>query len=143
MTIYFYKTNEPYGFLNNFYAASFLIYNRFWKNVEAAYQAQKTFVQQEYDAIWRCKSPKEARDLGQKVTLRLDWEQVKYQIMYDCVLAKFQQNKDLKQKLLDTGVENIVENSPIDSYWGCGSDGNGLNNLGKILVQVRERLQND
>jgi ribA/ribD-fused uncharacterized protein len=42
---------------------------------------------------------------------------------------------------LSTGDEEIVEDSPIDSYWGCGADGKGQNNLGKILMEVRSRLR--
>jgi predicted NAD-dependent protein-ADP-ribosyltransferase YbiA (DUF1768 family) len=34
-----------------------------------------------------------------------------------------------------------VENSPIDYYWGCGADGSGKNNLGLILMEVREILR--
>jgi ribA/ribD-fused uncharacterized protein len=141
MTIKFYKTNEPYGFFNNFKKAPFLIYDRWWKNVEAAYQAQKTFIQDEYDAIWKAETPREARDLGQKVTMRPDWDQVKYGVMLECVQAKFEQHKDLRDLLLSTGDEEIVEDSPIDSYWGCGADGKGQNNLGKILMEVRSRLR--
>lgn len=141
MTIKFYKTNEPYGSFNNFKKAPFFIYNRWWKNVEAAYQAQKTSVPEEYDSIWIAATPREARDLGQKVTMRPDWDQVKYNVMLECVLAKFEQHKDLQELLLSTDNEELMEDSPIDSYWGCGADGKGQNNLGKVLMEVRRRLR--
>lgn len=141
MTIKFYKTNEPYGSFNNFKKAPMFIYNRQWKNVESAFQAQKTFDVVEYDSIWKANSPREAKDLGQKVTLRPDWEKVKYQVMLECVKAKFEQHTDLQDLLLSTGDEEIVENSPIDSYWGCGADGKGQNMLGKVLMQVRDELR--
>ena len=67
---------------------------------------------------------------------------MKFHIMKECVLAKFVQHHDLRDELFTTGNEWLIEDSPVDSWWGCGSDGCGLNNLGKILVEVREELKN-
>ena len=138
--IKFYKTNETYGFLNNFKKAKMFIYDRWWKNVESAYQAQKTSDPDEYDRIWLADTPRQARDFGQLVKCRPDWNQVKVSIMEECVLAKFTQHADLKDKLLLTRGAVIIEDSPIDSFWGCGQDGLGENNLGKILMRVRDKL---
>lgn len=46
------------------------------------------------------------------------------------------QNSHLKQFLLSTGDDTIVENVP-DSYWGIGKDGNGSNVAGQILQYLR------
>lgn len=143
MTIKFYKTNEPYGFLNNFKKARMFIYGRWWNNVESPYQAQKTNIQSEYDSIWKTETPRQARDLGQQVTLRADWEAVKDQVMYECVMAKFLQHADLRTQLLETGDEILIENSPIDRYWGCGLDGTGKNMLGRTLMRVRKELHGE
>lgn len=61
-------------------------------------------------------------------------------IMRQAVLCKFQTHRDIRDILLSTGNAEIVENSPIDFYWGCGADGSGKNMLGKILVEVRDVL---
>jgi len=143
MTIKFYKSNPPHGYLNNFYPARMYIYGRWWATVEHAYQAQKTLVLEEYDGIWQAKTPRESRDLGQKVTMRNDWDTIKYAVMKDCVRAKFLQHSTIRMQLLNTGDEDIVEDSPIDYYWGCGADGTGKNMLGKILVEIREELSDD
>jgi ribA/ribD-fused uncharacterized protein len=63
--------------------------------------------------------------------------------MHQCVLAKFVQHKDLREQLLATGTEDIVEDSDIDAWWGRGPDNNGLNNLGRILMHVRELLKGE
>ncbi len=72
-----------------------------------------------------------------------DWEVAKRGIMLAIVKQKFEKNADLATKLLDTGDEVIVEgNDWGDRYWGVdpiGSD-NGENNLGKIIMQVRDEL---
>lgn len=141
MVIKFYTSAEPYGYLNNFKKSPMYVYDHWWKNVEAAYQAQKTFVKKEYNEILLASHPREARDLGQLVTVRPDWDEVKVSVMYNCVLAKFVQNLDFRTRLFATGDEEIAEDSPIDSFWGLGPNGDGLNNLGKILVKVRNNLR--
>ena len=141
MTIKFYTSAEPYGYLNNFKKSPMFIYGRWWKNVESAYQAQKTIIPEEYDKIWLAKHPREARNLGQTVHIRKDWDEIKISVMYECVLAKFVQNQEFRNRLFSTGDEEIAEDSPIDSFWGLGPNGNGQNNLGIILMKVRSLLR--
>jgi hypothetical protein len=140
MTIKFYQTKAEYGFLNNFYRAKMEIYGKIWDTVEHAYQAQKTTIPGEITKIWAAATPREARNIGQLVQMRPDWDQVKYSVMKECVKAKFLQHSDLKEKLIATGNEEIIEDSPIDWYWGCGKDGSGQNMLGKILMEVRSEI---
>ena len=73
--------------------------------------------------------------------LRPDWEQVKDDVMEKAVLQKFKAHADIRDILLATGDEALVENSPVDYYWGCGKDGSGKNKLGQILMAVRETLR--
>lgn len=143
MAIKFYKTHESHGFLNNFKKAPFSLYGHTWNNVETPYQFKKTFDPEEKKAFFEAKTPREARDLGQKVTIRPDWDQARLFIMYECVRAKFEQNLDLKEQLLATGDEELIEDSPIDYYWGCGADGSGKNMLGKVLMFVRTELRDE
>lgn len=72
--------------------------------------------------------------------LREDWEEVKDEVMYEAVLAKFKQHADIRDLLLGTGDAEIIERTENDRYWGDGGDGNGLNRLGEILMTVREEL---
>lgn len=60
--------------------------------------------------------------------------------MRRAVLRKFETHADIRAILLATGDEEIIENSPTDYYWGCGTDGSGRNMLGQILMQVRRLL---
>jgi len=139
--IKFYTSAEPYGYLNNFKKSPMFIYGRWWKNVESAYQSQKTLNFEEFNKILSTKHPREARDLGQLVQLRDDWNEIKIPTMYECVLAKFVQNHDFRERLFSTGIEEIAEDSPVDYFWGLGADGSGENNLGKILMIVRDKLR--
>lgn len=54
-----------------------------------------------------------------KHPLRSDWEEVKDKIMQQAVLRKFETHTDIREILLATSDELIVENSPIDYYWGA------------------------
>ncbi len=72
--------------------------------------------------------------------MRDDWEAVKEDVMINALRKKFQ-SPELRQMLLSTGKQELIENSPYDRYWGCGRDGRGNNRLGKLLMQVREELR--
>jgi ribA/ribD-fused uncharacterized protein len=89
------------------------------------------------------KTPKQAAEMGRdrKRPLRADWEQVKDEVMRQAVRQKFRTHKDIRQLLLDTGDEELIENAPGDYYWGCGADGSGKNMLGKILMEVRAEMR--
>ena len=65
---------------------------------------------------------------------------------------KFSQNEDLKKFLLATGDLILVEASPWDAIWGCGTGPDddttfdpkqwqGENLLGKALMKTREFLR--
>lgn len=77
------------------------------------------------------------------ISIRIDWDSVKDQVMRCVVFLKFSQNPQLKRLLLNTGNKYIIENSPRDSYWGCGKDGTGKNMLGIILMETRAGFLNE
>ena len=143
MTIKFYKIKDPHGYMGNFWKARFFVYGRWWDNVEAAFQAQKTPVEAEVLAIQNASKPMEARNLGQKCVLRENWDEIKRSVMKECCMAKFLQHADLRKQLIETGNEDLIEDSKIDWWWGCGADGKGRNELGKILMEVREELKGE
>lgn len=61
--------------------------------------------------------------------------------MTELARAKAAQNEDVREMLLKTGTKRIVENSPWDDFWGIGPNGDGQNQVGKILMQVRDELK--
>ena len=71
---------------------------------------------------------------------RNDWEEVKEEIMFKALQAKFTQHDKLKQLLVGTKNRQLVERSPYDSYWGDGGDGSGKNRLGVLLMRLRDDL---
>ncbi|WP_257042091.1 NADAR family protein [Streptomyces sp. TLI_55] len=75
--------------------------------------------------------------------LRRDWERVKDDVMRRAVATKFRAHDDIRQILLSTDDEEIVEDTTTDHYWGQGRSGNGKNMLGKILMRTRSRLRTE
>lgn len=146
MTIRFYRVQDPYGCLSNFSPHKIKLDGCYWPTVEHYYQAQKFVGTATPDLVHRihqAPTPEVAAELGRHsgCPLRSDWEQVKTQVMYQAVLTKFLTHQDIQAVLLATGNEDIVEASPTDTFWGCGADGQGRNQLGKVLMQVRQEIQ--
>jgi N-glycosidase YbiA len=146
MTIYFYKLSDPYGCFSNFSPHPIAVDGSDWQTVEHYYQAQK-FVDTENERLIQvirdAQTPMEAAQIGRDRTLKLrcDWEEVKQQVMWQGVLTKFLTHNDIQAILLETGDRLIVEDSPTDYYWGCGQDKTGQNQLGKILMNVRQEIR--
>lgn len=100
------------------------------------------------------KNPKTAKALGRKVKNYDDkvWNEKRFDVMLDANMYKYTQNAELNSLILDPQFDGkkFVEASPLDGIWGikCGeeealddeSNWKGLNLLGKVLDEVRNRL---
>lgn len=129
-----------YYFLSNFFEISVTYDGITYQNNEAAFQAQKCLNYEDRKQFSHL-NPIEAKHLGRRVSLRPDWERVKMQEMTNIVHEKFEQNKDLGQKLLDTDSAYLEEgNNWGDRIWGT-VNGNGQNLLGQILMEEREKIK--
>ena len=132
--------NRKYFFLSNFYECPVFYEGLVYNSSEAAFQAAKILYGREY---FTKMNPPAAKKEGRRVNLREDWEEIKMGVMYDVCYAKFAYNPRLKEKLLKTGDKHLEEaNHHGDRIWGT-VDGEGENNLGKILVQLRQDLRYD
>lgn len=130
-----------YAFLSNFHPSPIHLEDGIYANVEAAFQASKTDNPEERAEVRKQNSPTMAKRKGRKVTLRPDWDQVKLEIMHDLVRQKFTRHPELKEKLLATGEEELIEgNNWNDRFWGV-SKGQGQNHLGKILMKIRAEVR--
>lgn len=135
-----------FRFLSNFSLDPVFVFGRIWKTAEHAFQAAKTSILHEKVRIANQSSPGKAKRLGRnrsKTTIRADWEAIKIDIMLTIVRKKFSQHAELRAKLLATGDAELIEgNNWGDTFWGVDSvTGEGRNELGKILMQVREEMK--
>ncbi|MGB3557299.1 MAG: NADAR family protein [Geitlerinemataceae cyanobacterium] len=144
MAIYFYDIDKPYGGFSNFSPHGFELDGLWWETSEHYFQAQKFSGTPHVEEIRLAKTPEEAAKMGRERSrpLRSDWEEIKEEIMQKGLICKFQTHGDIREVLLTTGDEILIEDNPEDYYWGCGHDGRGQNRLGEILMQVRSTLRN-
>ena len=130
----------PFRFLSNFFLAPLVYEGVLWSNSEAAYQAAKC-ANPDQKTWFYLLDPGPAKRLGKKVKMRPDWEEIKLSIMYDIVKAKFEQNPELRESLLSTTGHLEEGNTWGDKIWGTVNR-EGENNLGKILMRIRDELSN-
>jgi ribA/ribD-fused uncharacterized protein len=136
----------------------FQVNNVTYNCMEQYMMAQKARLFQDhgiYKKIMNSNDPKYIKNLGRQVK-NFDakiWDKHKYSIVFNGNLSKFLQNPIMKKALLDTGTAMIGEASPYDRVWGIGlsaqeaskkdpSEWPGQNLLGRILVDVREKIVN-
>jgi len=148
MAIYFYKADAPYGCFSNFSPHPIVIDGCRWPTVEHFYQAHKLLGTPDEPlmaAIRQADTPEAAAALGRDRarTIRADWAIAKRAVMYAGVRTKFRAHAEIRAVLLATGEDELVENSPRDFFWGCGGDGTGRNELGKLLMRVRRELRDE
>ena len=133
-------TNQ-YRFLSNFYLKRVDFEGMTYPTNEHAFQAAKTFNIKARERISKLATPADAKKAGRALVLRENWDQIKYSVMKDIVRIKFS-IPELKQALLDTGDQELIEGNWWGDYtWGV-CNGVGTNWLGKMLVEVREEIKN-
>lgn len=94
-------------------------------------------------AILNTPNPLQAKRIGREV-INFDpkaWDTVAEKHIANGMYLKFSQHPDLKEKLLTTGNEDLLEANPYDSKYGIGRDGKGQNLTGKCLMRVRDLFQ--
>ena len=134
------KFDGEYAFLSNFYYSPFMFQGRQYPTVEHFFQAHKAKTYEDFISVLVEPTPKGAKQVGRNIKMREDWETVKDTIMLEGLRAKFS-IKGLREKLLATGDEELIEgNHWHDTYWGV-CNGVGKNKLGKMLMQVREEIR--
>ncbi len=144
--IYFYKVDAPYGCFSNFSPHCIDLAGKYWATVEHYYQAYK-FLGTKFEylmaEIQSAPTPELAAKIGRNSEYQPhpNWDLHKCEVMYRAVFQKFSTHLDLQQILLETNDAEIIEDSPVDYFWGCGIDRTGINHLGQILMRVRANLR--
>lgn len=143
--ILFWEEEGDYAFLSNFSKYLIMYEGKFWPTTEHAYQAAKFDDEKIKDEIFNAKSPLEAFHIGRdpKNILKKDWFEIRVKVMEDIIREKIKQYPDIHEKLIETGGREIIEASPIDSFWGWGPDKKGENNMGKIWMKLRREIINN
>lgn len=142
------------SYLSQFYPCSFLEDEIKFNCAEQYMMYRKALLFKDQtiaNQILKTNNPVQLKKLGRMVQgfEETTWTKNREEIVYQGNWLKFSQNPKLKEHLLSTNHKILVEASPYDKIWGIGFDCDkalanqhrwGLNLLGKILMQVRDKL---
>lgn len=134
---------SKYKFLSNFTLVPVKLDNLTFPSVEHAYMSAKSdsIVWKQYCTL-STNHPAVIKKKSRTINLIHNWEDIKVDIMEQCLKQKFNQ-EPFKTLLLETGDEYIQEgNWWNDKFWGvCLKTGEGSNYLGVLLMKIREELK--
>jgi ribA/ribD-fused uncharacterized protein len=129
-----------YRFLSNFYHAKVELDGDVYPTVEHAFQAAKAPDKRDRRKIREAPSAARARQLGRRLKLRPNWEEMKMDIMWQLLESKFSSPR-LARWLVGTYPRDLIEgNNWGDTYWGVDEVLGGQNVLGSLLMLVREGI---
>jgi ribA/ribD-fused uncharacterized protein len=141
--VYFFTT--AFHPLDNFSAHAIHLWGKDFPTAEHAFQWKKFSVSAPdvASAILSAKSPDAVKKISdaRKDQIPATWQDVKVSIMEEILQAKAGQHEDVRDTLTKTGNRKIIENSPVDSFWGIGPDGDGKNVVGRIWMKIRDSLK--
>lgn len=141
-TVYFFTT--AFHPLDNFSAHAIRIWDKNFPTAEHAFQWRKFSTNHPdiADMILSAKSPHAVKEISNanKDNQPATWQEDKISVMEEILRAKTEQHEDVREVLRKTGRRKIIENSPVDSFWGIGSEGSGKNVVGEIWMTIRDSL---
>jgi ribA/ribD-fused uncharacterized protein len=157
--IYFYNLKNNFDYMSNFYKTDFTDLDSIKYICSEQYFMYKkcqTFDPSNnilLEAILNEKSASKIKLYGRKVQNYNDiiWKEKRYNIMIEALRLKFNQNEEIKKKLINTESKILYEASKYDKIWGIGfndidaikvqKNKFGENLLGKALMEIRSELR--
>jgi predicted NAD-dependent protein-ADP-ribosyltransferase YbiA (DUF1768 family) len=86
-------------------------------------------------------TPGRSKKIGQEIDIRSDWNEIKISVMTYLNEQKYDNNPELMELLMSTKGQKIIEgNTWGDTFWGQSPIGTGRNELGKILMAIRDNI---
>jgi len=133
-----------YRFLSNFWPCYIAWEGLVYPSLEHAYAASKMDDRSIKMMIQSCATPGDAKEYlaGHDIKPAMSWTiQKKLLVMETLLFLKFGGKEPLLTKaLMATGNAELIEgNTWDDTFWGV-CNGEGENNLGKLLMKVRQSL---
>lgn len=145
------------GFLSQWVPAPMAIDGNIYRTAEHWMMAEKARLFNDKEALVKILStgrPSEAKAYGRQIRNYNDdeWASIRFQVVVRGNMAKFAQNMELRELLLNTGNKVLVEANAEDGIWGIGMGEDnprchdprqwqGENLLGFALMKVRDRMQ--
>lgn len=157
--VFFWHEEDTNGRFSQGHVSPFTVDGVRYRNCEQYVMAEKARLfhdREMYERILDEEDPVVCRALGKQVRNfdRGVWEKHLESVVYRGNMAKFSQNRGLKNALLATGDAMLVQANPADPILGIGMTAfcpdamdprrwRGENLLGKTLMRVRSRLRQE
>lgn len=154
--ICFHNPNEENAYLSNWYPSPFTVEKKNFSSMEQFMMHRKAICfgdEAVAKSILSTDDASQIKALGRQVKNYDEhiWNGIRQIVVYKGLLAKFSQNKDLKDRLKSTGEAILAECAVKDLIWGVGlsmkdpdrldkTKWKGQNLLGYTLMMVRECL---
>lgn len=154
--ICFHNPDEKNGYLSNWYNSVFTVNDITFSSMEQFMMYKKALCfgdEMIAEHILATNDVAHIKELGRLVSGYNDnyWNGIRQIVVYEGLIAKFSQNKGLKEKLRSTGNALLAECAVKDLVWGIGlsmkdperlnqDNWKGKNLLGYTLMMVREKL---
>ena len=139
----------PTAIFSHLYKASFTIDNTPYNSVEQKIQFEKAMMANDIQAselIMKTQDTWEIKQIGDRVKVTKEYIDNRLHIARIGNVAKFRDNPDLMEALIETGDLNLIEGSK-SSFWGGGEpyestaydneDVHGKNHQGYMMVDLR------
>lgn len=132
-------------------AHAILLEGKLFPTVEHAYQCQRYTDEKIIEEIREQTSPVKAWEVSsrykhQQIPQFKDGEH-KLGVMKELMRLKITQHDDVRRALLDSGklkiVKHIMTYPPGDGFWDDGVNGEGLDHIGKMWMELRSELKRD
>jgi len=154
----FYREGEAFGCFSNWYPAEFDYAGKHYATSEQFMMYQKVMMFGQFDLaeqIMNTPDPEACKIIGRTYFPDFDgalWKKTRYAVVRRGVYAKFAQNPDILQVLLETGNSILAECAARDADWGIKigdtdpaykdiSKWQGDNLLGKMLMEIRADIR--
>ena len=138
-----FRSRGNLSILSNFHPMHLTFRGQKYHSAEQAYQHHMAFFHSRPDIarrIMSTRNPGHVKKIAKSIKKCEQWHEHKAILMADILLVKANQCQAFRTSLLDTGTKVLVHNIDTDSYWGCGSDLQGCNMLGVLLMELRKDL---
>ena len=131
--------------LSNFFPVKMKFQNKQFGSTEAAYQYMKAEAMNDHYAaskIMTAPTALHAMRIGDKIVTNEQWQQKKAKVMEAILIEKLKTCNKTKKILMESGTQHIVEDTGHE-FWGRGKSETGKNVLGKIWMDLREKIRTD
>lgn len=153
--VQFFAFSNGYSPLSNYHMAAFNVDGTRYRSMEQYIGAQMALCASDFKAyqhIMEESTPRKYLDIKIRNINYDKWDQIAEATIMRGLMKKFEQNRKCREKLLSTGSATIIHATTRDRILGTGLDIDntdnmdsykwlGLNELGLMLMEVRDNLQ--